>query len=75
MKKSFASLLTIIAVSLCGVTNNVFAQADASLVSGFLNAAKSASDSQLGTIASELTSKVQSLGAAAGANSTIVGVH
>ena len=71
MKKSFASLLTIIAVSLCGVTNNVFAQADASLVSGFLNAAKSASDSQLGTIASELTSKVQSLGAAAGANSTI----
>ena len=70
MKKSFASLL-IIAATFGVVTNNVFAQTDASLVSKFLDTAKSASDSELGTIASELTGKVQSLSTAAGANSTI----
>ena len=70
MKKSFASLL-IIAISLGGFANNVFAQADASLVSGFLNTAQSASDSQLGSIASELTGKVQSLNTATGTNSAV----
>ncbi|HEY5345624.1 MAG TPA: hypothetical protein VIK62_04700 [Verrucomicrobiae bacterium] len=72
MKKSFASLL-IIAISLGGVANNVFAQADAGLVSGFLNTAQSASDSQLGSIASELTGKMQSLNTATGTNSTVAG--
>ncbi len=70
MKKSFASLL-IIAISLGGFANNVFAQADASLVSGFLNTAQSASDNQLGSIASELTGKVQSLNTATGTNSAV----
>lgn len=70
MKKSFASLLII--VSLGGVAN-VFAQADASLVSKFLDTAKAASDSQLGTIASELTGKAQSFSTAVGANSVIAG--
>ena len=70
MKKSFASLL-IIAISLGGFANNVFAQADASLVSDFLNTAQSASDSQLGSIASELTGKVQSLNTATGTNSAV----
>ena len=72
MKKSFANLL-IIAISLGGVANNVFAQADAGLVSGFLNTAQSASDSQLGSIASELTGKMQSLNTATGTNSTVAG--
>ena len=70
MKKSFASLL-IIAISLGGFANNVFAQADASLVSDFLNTAQSASDNQLGSIASELTGKVQSLNTATGTNSAV----
>ncbi len=70
MKKSFASLL-IIAISLGGFANNVFAQADDSLVSGFLNTAQSASDNQLGSIASELTGKVQSLNTATGTNSAV----
>ena len=54
-----------------GFANNVFAQADASLVSGFLNTAQSASDNQLGSIASELTGKVQSLNTATGTNSAV----
>ena len=75
MKKSFTSILIVAAVvaGLCGFTTAVLGQADAGLVSGFLNQAKSASDSQLGDIASELTGKVQSLGAAAGTNSAVTG--
>jgi hypothetical protein len=74
MKKSFTNTLIIAAVAgLCGFTTTVFGQADTGLVSGFLNQAKSASDSQLGDIASELTGKVQSLGAVVGTDSAVTG--
>jgi hypothetical protein len=73
MKKSFTNTLIIAAAvaGLCGFTTSVFGQADAGLVTNFLDRAKSASDSQLGDIASELTGKVQSLGAAVGTNSAV----
>jgi len=73
MKKSFANILFAVTVAsgLCSFADVAFAQVDASLVSKFLATAKSASDSQLGTIASELTGKVQNLGAAIGANAVI----
>ena len=70
MIKQLTGIL-IIAAALCGFTATVFAQADANLVSKFLDQAKSASDSQLGTIASELTGKMQSLGAAVAGNAAI----
>jgi hypothetical protein len=73
MKKTCTNFLIVLAaaVGLCGFTIPAYAQADAGLVSGFLNQAKSAADSQLGGIASELTGKIQSLGAAIGANDAI----
>ena len=74
MKKQLTRLLIVVATAtatLCGFTASTFAQADAGLVSKFLDLAKSASDGQLGTIASELTGKVQSLGAAVGANDAV----
>jgi hypothetical protein len=71
MKKHLTSLLIITIVALCGFTSTTFAQADAGLVSKFLEQAKSASDGQLGAIASELTGKMQGLGAAIGANDAI----
>lgn len=73
MKKSFVNLLIVItaAASLGGFTTTVFAQADADVAAKFVDAAKASSDSQLGGIASELTSKVQSLGTATGGNSAI----
>ncbi len=72
MKKYLTRLLVAIAAAaLCGSASTAFAQADAGLVSKFLDQAKSASDSQLGTIASELTGKVKSLGAAVGANDAV----
>jgi len=73
MKHHFAkhfALLTVAAV-LGGLNQTAFAQADAGLVAKFLDSAKSASDSQLGTIASELTSKMQSLGTALGGNPAV----
>jgi hypothetical protein len=63
--------LVIVTAAFYGVTPTAFAQADAGLVSKFLDQAKSASDSQLGVIASELTGKVESLGAAIGTNAAI----
>lgn len=74
MKKYLTSLLSIaIAAAFCGFTTDAVAQADAGLVSKFLDQAKSGSDSQLGTIASELTGKMESLGTAAGGNDAIKG--
>ncbi len=73
MKKNLASILIVllVAVGFCGFTTVVYGQADAGLISSFLNQAKSASDSQLGDIASELTGKVQSLAAAGGVSDAI----
>jgi hypothetical protein len=68
MKKLFTLLAAAV---ICGANQNAFAQVDAGLVSKFLTVAKSASDSQLGSIAGELTGKVQSLGALLGANDAI----
>lgn len=63
MKKLFA-LLTV-AAAIAGANPTAFAQVDAGLAAKFLSTAKAASDSQLGTIASELTGKMQALGTAA----------
>ena len=72
MNKPSTQLLVIaVAVALGGFTSTVLAQADAGLASKFLDQAKSASDGQLGTIASELTGKVQSLGASIGKNDAV----
>jgi len=62
MKKLVSSLA--VAAMICGVHQTAVAQVDAGLVSSFLDSAKSVSDSQLGTIASELTGKIQSLSTA-----------
>ena len=62
MKKLFA-ILAVAAV--CGANQTAFAQADANLIAKFLTTAKSAKDGQLGTIGSELTGKIQALGATA----------
>ena len=70
MKKQLAGFLIVAAV-IVGFTATAFAQADAGLVSKFLDQAKSAPDGQLGTIASELTGKMQSLGAAVTGNAAI----
>jgi hypothetical protein len=65
MKKHLTRLLIAVTATaaLCGFNPAAIAQADPGLVSKFLEQAKSASDGQLGAIASELTGKVQSLGA------------
>jgi hypothetical protein len=74
MKKSFASILIVTAaISLGGFANVAFAQLDAGVTAKFVDAAKAASDSQLGDIATELTGKVQSLGSLIGGNSAIAG--
>jgi hypothetical protein len=71
MKKQLTSLLFVAAAALCGLNVTAFAQADAGLVSKFVDQAKAASDSQLGPIASELTGKIQSLGSALAGNATV----
>ena len=68
--KKLLVLLTAVAL-VCGANQTAFAQADAGLISKFLDSAKAAKDSQLGTIASELTGKMQSLGASLGVNDAI----
>jgi hypothetical protein len=60
MKKLFV-LLTVAAV-LGGANQMACAQADADATSKFLDTAKSASDPQLGSIATDLTGKAQALG-------------
>jgi len=69
MKKLFA-ILAVTAVA-CGMNQTAFAQADAGLVAKFLDTAKAAKDNQLGSIASELTGKIQSLGANAAIKGTL----
>jgi hypothetical protein len=71
MKKLFASLIT--AAVLCQFNGNLFAQADESLITKFLGQAKSAGDSQLGGIASELTDKIKSFGTSLGDNAAVKG--
>jgi len=73
MKRTFTTILIAasLVTGLGGFTTTVFGQADAGVTAKFLEAAKAASDSQLGSIASELTGKVQSLGTAVGGNSAI----
>jgi hypothetical protein len=68
MKKIY---ITLAAVILCGFTNIACAQVDASLVSQFVDQAKAASDSQLGTIATELTGKMESLGTSLAGNPAV----
>ena len=68
--KKLCFLLTV-AVAICGATQTVSAQVDAGVAAKFLDVAKSASDSQLGGIASELTGKVSSLSSVLGANSAM----
>jgi hypothetical protein len=58
-------LVALLAALICGAHQTACAQVDANLVAKFLNTAKAASDSQLGTIAGELTGKAQALGATA----------
>jgi hypothetical protein len=71
MKKLLASIIT--ATVLCHVNGTLFAQADDSLITKFVAQAKSASDSQLGGIASELTDKIKSFGASLGENAAVKG--
>ena len=73
MKKQLTRLLFIVTatVALGGFTTTVFAQVDTSLVSQFMEQAKAASDSQLGPIAGELTTKLQSLGSSLAGNVTV----
>lgn len=73
MNKDFSRFLAVViaTVALSGFTGTAFAQADAGLITKFLDAAKAASDGQLGPIASELTSKIESFGAALGTNAAI----
>ena len=63
MKKLFNHVLiaAIVTAGLGGFTTTVFGQADAGPAGQFLDQAKSATDSQLAPIATDLTGKVQSL--------------
>jgi hypothetical protein len=73
MKKSFYSTVIILgtATILCGLYTSAFAQADPALAAKFVDSAKAASDSQLGTIATELTGKMESLGTALSGNAAV----
>ena len=74
MKKPLINLLltVTVAASLTGFTTTVLAQTDTN-AAAFLDSAKAASDPQLGSIATELTGKVQSLDTAVGTNSAVQG--
>jgi hypothetical protein len=69
MKKPF--ILAVFVALFCAINHVAFAQADAGLVAKFLDTAKAAQDGQLGTIASELTGKMQALGESLGANDAV----
>ena len=73
MKKSFAKIspAVTVAASLAGFTTAAFAQTDTNVAAAFLDQAKASSDSQLGTIATELTGKAQTLDATVGTNSAV----
>jgi hypothetical protein len=68
--KKFLAMLTLAAA--CGLNFTASAQTNtAALATGFLEQAKSAGDSQLGDIATQLTGKMQKLGSLLGTNSLI----
>ena len=75
MKKQFACLWFTVTASIVlgGFPSTAFAQADAGLTSQFLAQAKSASDSQLGPIASELTGEIEKFGTGLATNAVIKG--
>ena len=63
--------LAVLVALFCGINHTAFAQVDTGLVAKFLDTAKSAQDSQLGAIASELTGKMQALGDSLGVNDAV----
>jgi len=69
MKKLYVLLAA--AALVCGAHQTALAQADPGLITKFITAAQSAKDGQLGTIATELTGKMQALGASLGVNDAI----
>ena len=73
MKKHIATLSVAVtaAAILCGLTATTFAQTETTAASQFLDQAKSASDSQLGDIASQLTGKITKLESLLGSNTAI----
>ena len=73
MKKQLTRLLFGIAaaIAFCGFTTAASAQADAGLLNQFLDQAKSASDSQLGAIAAELTGGIKQLGTGLATNAVV----
>ncbi len=73
MKKQLIRLFSIVTafVVLGGFTSTAFAQADAGLISRFLDQARSASDSQLGAIATQLTGEIQKFGAGLATNAVV----
>ncbi len=70
MKKHFATLFAAAtaAAMLCGLTATTSAQTETAAASQFLDQAKSASDSQLGDIAAQLTGKITKLESLLGSN-------
>ena len=68
MKNIFPIITTLL---LCGFASLAFAQTSADTTANFVAAAKASSDSQLGTIASELTGKMQSLSSTLTGNATM----
>ena len=64
-------IVIVAAAVLCIFNHAALAQTDAGVAASFLDQAKASGDSQLGTIASELTGKVKSLGSLLGGNATV----
>jgi hypothetical protein len=64
-------LVLLATVLICGLTQTAPAQTNTTLTSGFLAQTKAAGDSQLVTLASELTGKLQSFSTALGTNAEL----
>ncbi len=64
-------IVLIAAAVLFGFNQAALAQTNAGVAASFLEQAKASGDSQLGTIASELTGKMKSLGSLLGGNTTV----
>ena len=75
MKNHLSNLFAIVTATAIfgGLIPTALAQADAGLIANFLAQAKSADDSQLGGIASELTDKIKSFGTSLGDNAAVKG--
>lgn len=67
--KKLVAFLALAAV--CGLNHSAFAQADAGLVTNFVNQAKTAGDAKLGAIATQLAGRVEKLQALLGTNSPV----